>query len=360
MAAVERWPNCDGRRSRLARYLSPRLYAPPIAATRRGRGRETPTICPLLLGLAFVCALTTFVPSGASGPRAVAREGGIFRISLAAAPASTMSTRPSPSPRLLGAARHRLRAPDGLSGQARRPRLPPRARGRGRVPTISRDLRTYTFTLRAAFASATGLRSARARSPARSTGRWRRASPRRASSYARYRRRGRRAGGEDADCGGCRAHGEHARRPLHPRPCPTSPRGRRCRSSAPCRRGCLGPRGVRRFPGRRPVLRRRYRPGRAGHIRRNRFYGGTGRTTSTASTSTSARPRRTSARPRRARRGRLGLHVPAAYFDPARGLSRSTASTSSRFFVKPGLTLGCSRSTRRGRSSATIRGCAGR
>ena len=74
----------------------------------------------------------------------------------------------------LGAARHRLRAADGLSGQATAGRPAPPAGGRrGAADRVARTSRPSPSSSARASASATGAPFGRVRSRARSTGRWR-------------------------------------------------------------------------------------------------------------------------------------------------------------------------------------------
>ena len=171
-------------------------------------------------------------------------------------------------------------------------------------------------------------------------------SPGTAVHAGHRRRRGRPVAGKSADCRGRRRTREHARRPVHAARSATSRPRRRCRSSARFRRHCPSdPEGVGAFPSAGPYVVTEYRPGERVMIRRNRFYSGT-------------RPHHVDGfdidlaglGPQdmldRVERGEADWgHAPCAeLLRPGRATRRrSTASTRSQFFVRPGLGLQAAR-----------------
>ena len=322
--------------------------------------------------LAIACARQR-VPSASaesglrSGRRAAAeQEGGIFRISLNSFsgidymdPALASSP---PGWALLDTTCARLLAypdkppPEGFRLQ------PEVAAG---FPAVSRDGRTYTFTLRSGFRFSDGT-PVRASAFARAINRA--LAPEMNSPGVQYVRdivgAGRVLTGKSAAADRGRGAREHARRPIDAAcaglPAPDGVDVLLRRTPGTARR----PRRSRRLPGSRPVLRHRVPARRAGRAPPEpRTTAAGGRTTSTASTSTSVphRPRRCSsasieARPtggtRSPRSTSIRLSVSVS--------SRSTGSIARSCSSGVGSRCGCSRSTRRARCSATTRVCAGR
>ena len=265
----------------------------------------------LLLTLGIASGLTIFAQPGAPGSNAPVREGGIFRISLAAGSGidhldPALAYTPAAWALLDTVCARLLTYPDKPPPTSFRP-VPEVATG---FPRVSRDLRTYTFTLRSGFRFNDGT-PVRASAFARAINRVLAqgvASPG-VQLVARHRRRRRGAGREGARRIGRRRPREHARRPVH------AP-GVRLRGSdddavllrraadAPCR-----PRGSRRLPGRGPVLRRRVQARRA---RRNPAQPLLRRRAASSCRRLRRRPpclvAAGDAEPRQARRGRLGAH----------------------------------------------------
>ena len=167
----------------------------------------------------------------------------------------------------------------GARGFAWCPRSPPRRRG-------CRRTETYTFSLRRGFRFSDG-KPVDARAFARAIEPHAGAGPQVLGTRYMQDIVGARAveAGKAASAEGVVARG------LPPDDPPGATRrrlaaGRACRSSAPCRRISRPTRGPRSVPGW-PVLRLGVPPRPAGHPDRNRYYRGTGRTTSTGSASIS-------------------------------------------------------------------------
>ena len=179
--------------------------------------RSTLYALPIAVGVVVALTLALIQPR-AHGSNLAVPEGGIFRISLAAGSGidyidPALSFTPA-GWALLDTVCARLMAyPD------KRPPAGFRARARGgrrAAEGLARPAGRTRSRCAPAFASATAPPFARVRSP-RAINRTLAPGDDVAGRpvHARHRRRGRRPGGADADRGGSRGQGEHARRPLH-------------------------------------------------------------------------------------------------------------------------------------------------
>ena len=299
-------------------------------------------MCTLLLGLAIVCGLATFVPSGASGPRAVAREGGIFRISFAAGSGidhvdPALAYTPAAWALLDTVCARLLAYPDKRAPESFHP-VPEVAAA---YPTISRDLRTYTFTLRSGFRFSDGT-PVRASAFARAINRL--LAPSVASPGVQLARdivgAAEVQAGKTPAAAGVVARGntlvvrfthavpDFAARTTTPFFCAVPP-------GLPA-----DPEGVQAFPGAGPYYVADYRPGERVIIRRNRFYGGS-RPHHVDGFDVDLRAASPQEMLNNVKQGVAdwGHNVAGSFFDPSLALVSTYGVNQSRFFVKPGLTL---------------------
>jgi peptide/nickel transport system substrate-binding protein len=291
----------------------------------------------------MVSALAGLAQSGASGSGAAPRDGGIFRISFAAGsgidhidPALAFTP---PAWALLDTVCARLLTyPDKRSPESFRP-VPEVAVG---YPTISRDLRTYTFTLRNGFRFSDGT-PVRANAFARAINRT--LAPGVASPGALLTRDIVGAGdvlaGKTPSATGVVARGntlvvrfvrpvpDFAARTTTPFFCAVPP-------TLPA-----DPEGVvGMLPGAGPYYVADYRPGERVVIRRNRFYGGS-RPHHVDGFDVDLRAASPQEMLTNVKEGRADWgHNPAGSFlDPSLALVSTFGINKARFFLKPGLTL---------------------
>lgn len=296
----------------------------------------------LFLSLGIASGLTIFASPGEPGSKAVVREGGIFKISLAAGsgidhidPALAYTP---PAWALLDTVCARLLTyPDKPPPAGFRP-VPEVAAG---LPKVSRDLRTYTFTLRSGFRFNDG-------------------TPVRAGAFARAINRMLAPGvaspgvllvrdivgaaevqaGKTSAASGVIARGntlvvrftrpvpDFAARTTTPFFCAVPP-------TLPA-----DPEGVLAFPGAGPYYVAEYRPGERVVIRRNRFYGGK-RPHHVDGFDVDLRAASPQEMLNRVKQGEAdwGHTVAGVFFDPSLALVSTYGVNRSQFFVKPGLTL---------------------
>jgi peptide/nickel transport system substrate-binding protein len=296
----------------------------------------------LLLTLGIVSGLAIFAQPGVPGTNAPVREGGIFRISLAAGSGidhldPALAYTPAAWALLDTVCARLLAYPDKPPPAGFRP-VPEVATG---FPKISRDLRTYTFTLRSGFRFNDG-------------------TPVRASAFARAINRMLAPGvaspgvqlvrdivgaaevraGKTPAAAGVVARGntlvvrftrpvsDFADRTTTPFFCAVPP-------TLPA-----DPEGVEEFPGAGPYYVAEYRPGERVVIRRNRFYGGR-RPHHVNGFDVDLRASSPQEMLNRVKRGEAdwGHTVAGIYFDPSLALVSTYGVNGSRFFVRPGLTL---------------------
>jgi peptide/nickel transport system substrate-binding protein len=285
--------------------------------------------------------LATFVQPGAFGSTSVP-SGGILRISLA--PQSGLDhidpalSYTAPGWALLDTTCARLMAYPDESPPAGFRVKPEVAAG---FPSISRDLETYTFTLRSGFRFSDGT-PVRASAFARAINRT--LAPEVRSPGAVHMRDIIGAAdvlaGKSSAAAGVVARGNTLVVRLT-RPAPdflartTLPFFCAVPPNLPA-----DPEGVRAFPGAGPYYVAEYRPGERVVIRRNRFYGGK-RPHHVDGFDVDLRAASPTEMIQRIDRGEAdwGHTIAGVYFDPALALVRRYGINRSQFFVKPGLTL---------------------